>query len=136
MDEIITKSLLSIGDVDARKELALMDEVIIKLQSATDEAESDLKVCKEALDLSERLLYEAKEKYRSQAQHQLHQQQQKEDNDSSGIDNNLQVNDTELPELLETTIRAKNLYETVEARYNTNKRYLDLMMHKNIVQMA
>ena len=129
MDEVITKALLSIGDVDARKELALMDEVITKLQYATDEAESDLKVCKEALDLSERLLYEAKEKYRSQAQHQLHQQQQKEDN-------NLQVNDTELPELLETTIRAKNLYETVEARYNTNKRYLDLMMHKNKIQMA
>ena len=114
----------------------MMDEIITKLQFATDEAESDLKVCKEALDLSERLLYEAKEKYRSQAQHQHHQQQQKEDNDSSGIDNNLQVNDTELPELLETTIRAKNLYETVEARYNTNKRYLDLMMHKNKIQMA
>ena len=116
----------------------MMDEIITKLQFATDEAESDLKVCKEALDLSERLLYEAKEKYRSQAQHQHHhhQQQQKDDNDSSGIDNNLQVNDTELPELLETTIRAKNLYETVEARYNTNKRYLDLMMHKNKVQMA
>ena len=114
----------------------MMDEIITKLQYATDEAESDLKVCKEALDLSERLLYEAKEKYRSQAQHQLHQQQHKEDNDSSGIDNNLQVNDTELPELLETTIRAKNLYETVEARYNTNKRYLDLMMHKNKIQMA
>ena len=113
-----------------------MDEIITKLQFATDEAESDLKVCKEALDLSERLLYEAKEKYRSQAQHQHHQQQQKEDNDSSGIDNNLQVNDTELPELLETTIRAKNLYETVEARYNTNKRYLDLMTHKNKTQMA
>ena len=107
----------------------MMDEIITKLQFATDEAESDLKVCKEALDLSERLLYEAKEKYRSQAQHQLHQQQQKEDN-------NLQVNDTELPELLETTIRAKNLYETVEARYNTNKRYLDLMTHKNKTQMA
>ena len=118
-----------------------MDEIITKLQFATDEAESDLKVCKEALDLSERLLYEAKEKYRSQAQHQhqhhqQQQQQQKEDNDSSGIDNDLQVNDTELPELLETTIRAKNLYETVEARYNTNKRYLDLMMHKNKTQMA
>jgi hypothetical protein len=113
-----------------------MDEIITKLQFATDEAESDLKVCKEALDLSERLLYEAKEKYRSQAQHQ-HQHQQKEDKDSSGnnnsssdIDNNLQVNDTELPELLETTIRAKNLYETVVARYNTNKRYLDSMIQK------
>ena len=117
-----------------------MDEKIAKLQFATDEAEADLKVCKEALELSERLLYEAKEKYRSQAQHQ--QQQKKDDHGSSSgsgssssssssdINNNLEVNDTELPELLETRIRAKNVYETVEARYNTNKRYLDVMIQK------
>jgi hypothetical protein len=114
-----------------------MDEKIAKLQFATDEAEADLKVCKEALELSERLLYEAKEKYRSQAQHQ--QQQKKDDNGSSSgsssssssdTNNNLEVNDTELPELLETRIRAKNVYETVEARYNTNKRYLDVMIQK------
>jgi hypothetical protein len=117
-----------------------MDEKIAKLQFATDEAEADLKVCKEALELSERLLYEAKEKYRSQAQHQ--QQQKKDDNGSSSgsgssssssssdINNNLEVNDTELPELLETRIRAKNVYETVEARYNTNKRYLYVMIQK------
>jgi hypothetical protein len=114
-----------------------MDEKIAKLQFATDEAEADLKVCKEALELSERLLYEAKEKYRSQAQHQ--QQQKKDDNGSSSgssrssssdTNNNLEVNDTELPELLETRIRAKNVYETVEARYNTNKRYLYVMIQK------
>jgi len=114
-----------------------MDEKIAKLQFATDEAEADLKVCKEALEISERLLYEAKEKYRSQAQHQ--QQQKKDDNGSSSgsssssssdTNNNLEVNDTELPELLETRIRAKNVYETVEARYNTNKRYLYVMIQK------
>jgi hypothetical protein len=114
-----------------------MDEKIAKLQFATDEAEADLKVCKEALELSERLLYEVKEKYRSQAQHQ--QQQKKDDNGSSSgsssssssdTNNNLEVNDTELPELLETRIRAKNVYETVEARYNTNKRYLYVMIQK------
>ena len=116
-----------------------MDEKIAKLQFATDEAEADLKVCKEALELSERLLYEAKEKYRSQAQHQ--QQQKKDDHGSSSgsgsssssssdTNNNLEVNDTELPELLETRIRAKNVYETVEARYNTNKRYLYVMIQK------
>jgi len=85
-------------------------------------------VCKEAYELAERQLFIAKERYRSQVN-----QKQKRDGDNNNViscndDNNSnlrQVNDTELPELLETRIRAKNLYETVEARYNTNKRYLE-----------
>ena len=87
-----------------------MDEKITKLQAATDEAEEQMKVCKEALDMTEKQLAAAKAKYK-----ELPMEEQEK----------LQVNNTELPEWIETKIRAKNVYETVEARYNTNKRYLD-----------
>jgi len=88
----------------------IMDEKITKLQAATDEAEEQMKVCKEALDMTEKQLAAAKAKYK-----ELPMEEQEK----------LQVNNTELPEWIETKIRAKNVYETVEARYNTNKRYLD-----------
>ena len=42
----------------------------------------------------------------------------------------MQVNDTELPNLLETQIRARNVYETVVARYATNLRYLNAMKQR------
>ena len=92
-----------------------MDEKIAKLQAATDEAGEQVKVCQEALDLAEKQLAEAKEKYRN-----LPQEEQE----------TLQINDTELPELLETRVRAKNVLETVQTRYATNKRYLDAMKSK------
>jgi hypothetical protein len=92
-----------------------MDEKIAKLQAATDEAEAQVKVCREGLDLVEKQLEEAKEKYRN-----LPQEEQE----------SLQVNDTEIPELLETQTRAKNVYDTVEARFETNKRYLEAMKLK------
>ena len=95
-----------------------MDEKITKLQTATDEAFVQLGVCKQALEAAEAELFKAKDKYRA-----LSAQLQK-----SGDD--LMMNDTELPELIETQIRAKNVYETVEKRYNTNKRYLDAMIQK------
>ncbi len=95
-----------------------MDEKIAKLQAATDEAHTQLEVCKKALDEADSALSKAKNKYRA-----LSAQLQE-----SG--DNLMVNDTELPELIETQIRAKNVYETVEKRYNTNKRYLDAMIQK------
>jgi len=87
-----------------------MDDKIAKLQAATDEAEEQVKVCKQALDLAETQLNQAKQRLKS-----LPQEEQEK----------LQVNDSELPELLETHVRAHNLYDTVLARYNTNKRYLD-----------
>ncbi len=95
-----------------------MDEKIAKLQAATDEAHAQLEVCKRALEEADAALSKAKDKYRA-----LSAQLQE-----SG--DNLMVNDTELPELIETQIRAKNVYETVEKRYNTNKRYLEAMIQK------
>jgi hypothetical protein len=87
-----------------------MDDKTTKLQAATDEAEEQVKVCKQALDLAETQLNQAKQRLKS-----LPQEEQEK----------LQVNDTELPELLETHVRAQNLHESVLARYNSNKRYLD-----------
>ena len=92
-----------------------MDEKIEKLKAAADEAEAQVKVCKEALDTAAQQLATAKAKYKS-----LPIEQQ----------NNLQVNDTELPELIETHVRAKNVYETAEARHATNLRYLAMMEEK------
>jgi hypothetical protein len=59
----------------------MMDEKINKLWAVTDQAEEQLKVCKQALEMAKRQLVEAKEKYRN-----LPQKQQE----------HLQVNDTEL----------------------------------------
>ena len=95
-----------------------MDEKIAKLQTATDETLVQLGVCKRTLEAAEAELTKAKDKYRV-----LSAQLQE-----SGDD--LMINDTELPELIETQIRAKNVYETVEKSYNTNKRYLDAMIQK------
>ena len=92
-----------------------MDEKIAKLQAATDEAEQNLKVCADAVSLAETQLAQAKERLRN-----LPQEEQE----------TLQVNDTELPELLENVVRAKNVYETVLTRYNTNKRYLEAFKAK------
>ena len=92
-----------------------MDDKIAKIQAATDEAEENVKVCKQALDLAETQLNQAKQRLKS-----LPQEEQEK----------LQVNDTELPELLETHVRAQILYDTVLARYNTNKRYLDAFKEK------
>jgi hypothetical protein len=94
-----------------------MEDKIAKLQAATDEAEAQLKVCKEALELSEQQLFQAKEKYRN-----LPQEEQER----------LQVNDTELPELIENQLRAKNVYETVRGRFETNQRYLEAMTKKKV----
>ena len=95
-----------------------MDEKIAKLQSATDEAFTQLEVCKKALGDAEAELEKGKNKYRALSA------QLKESGDD------MMVNDTELPELIETAIRAKNVFETVEARYKTNKRYLEMMIQK------
>ena len=100
--------------------LSQMDETIAKLQAATDEASTQLRVCKQALEVAATELAKAKDKYRA-----LNAQLQE-----SGDADDLMVNDTELPELLETQLRAKNLYDTVEKRYNTNKRYLEAMIQK------
>jgi hypothetical protein len=69
-----------------------------------------------ALHLATQQLADAKAKYKS-----LPQAQQE----------TLQVTDTELPELIETHLRAKNVYDTVVARHATNQRYLNALKQKN-----
>jgi hypothetical protein len=93
-----------------------MEDKIAKLQAATLEAKANMEVCKEALELAEKGVASAKDKYRN-----LLKDEQE----------TLQVNDTELPELLETHVRAKNVYETAQARFTTNKRYLEAFQQKN-----
>jgi flagellar motor protein MotB len=96
-------------------ELKKMEEKIAKLQEATDLAKDELQICKEALQKATKDLEDAKDKYRSLPQSEKEA---------------LQVNATELPELIETEIRAKNVFETVEARYATNLRYLHAFKKK------
>lgn len=92
-----------------------MEDKIAKLQAATDEAKEQMIASKQALEMAEQHLANAKAKYKALP---IEQQEL------------LQVNDTELPELIETHLEAKSLYETVEARYQTNQRYLEAFKAK------
>lgn len=92
-----------------------MDEKIAKLQAATDEAKEQMIATKQALDLAEMQLANAKAKYKA-----LPMEQQEV----------LQVTDTELPELIDAHLQAKSLYETADARYQTNLRYLEALKSK------
>ena len=92
-----------------------LEEKIAKLEAATKEAQSQILVAKQALDMATQQLSDAKETYR---------------NLSISDQERIQVNDTELPELLETQLRAKNVYDTVVGRFETNQRYLAAMKQK------
>ena len=85
---------------------------IAKLQAATDDAKVQMDVAKRTLDAATKQLADCKAKYKN-----LPRREQE----------TLQVSDTELPDLLETQIRAKNVYDTVVARHATNLRYLNAM---------
>lgn len=95
--------------------MSSLREKIAKLQAATDEAEAQVQVATQALNMASQQLVDAKAKYKS-----LPQSEQE----------TLQINDTELPELIETQMRAKNVYDTVEANNATNLRYLNAMKEK------
>ncbi|KAL3941582.1 MAG: hypothetical protein SGBAC_004084 [Bacillariaceae sp.] len=92
-----------------------LEEKIAKLQAATDEAKAQVDVAKQALDMSQQQLAAAKQKYKSL---------------SPEAQANLQVNDTELPELIETELRARNVYDTVVAKHATNEKYLAAFKQK------
>ena len=83
---------------------------IIKLQEATDLAHQQLLICQETYSKACDELDAAKSKYKS-----ISDEEQA----------NTQINDTELPELIETKLRAKNVLETTQTRYETNLRYLN-----------
>ena len=88
---------------------------IAKLQAATDEAKDQMDLAKQTLDAATKELADCKARYK---------------NLSQSDQETMQVNDTELPNLLETQIRARNVYETVVARYATNLRYLNAMKQR------
>lgn len=74
-----------------------------------------MKVCQEALVLAEQRLSAAKEYYR----HLPPESQE-----------TIQVDDTDLPELMENAIQANNDFETASTRNATNQRYLDAFLAK------
>ncbi|CAJ1945533.1 unnamed protein product [Cylindrotheca closterium] len=92
-----------------------LEEKVAKLQAATDEAKAQIPVAKQALDMAQKQLADAKAKYQS-----LSPEKQA----------TLQVNDTELPELIETELRAQNVYDTVLSKHATNERYLAAFKQK------
>eukprot|EP00980_Cylindrotheca_fusiformis_P022063 scaffold8960_cov91-Cylindrotheca_fusiformis.AAC.3 len=99
----------------AEASMSDISDKISKLQAATDEAQAQMEVAKQAMDLATEQLENAKTKYKS-----LPQAEQEA----------LQISATELPELMETQLRAKNVYETVLARHATNLRYLTALKQK------
>ncbi len=92
-----------------------MDDKIAKLRVATDEAEVALKVCEERWVRVEQQLAVTKDTYR-----RLPMESQQ----------SIQIQHTELPELIELALQAKNDYEAASVRFATNKRYLDLLLTK------
>lgn len=92
-----------------------LEEKFAKLQAATDEAKAQVDAAKQMLDVAQKQLADAKAKYKS-----LPPEEQA----------TLQVNQTELPELIETELRARNVYETVVAKLATNERYLKAFQQK------
>ncbi len=87
-----------------------MEEKVAKLQAATDEAYRHMQDCHEALKWATQQLEDAKRLYQELPPNEQEQ---------------VQMNDTDLPERIQAHILAKNLYETAAARYQTNQRYLE-----------
>jgi hypothetical protein len=92
-----------------------MDAKISKLEDAAQEAHRQMKARQGDLEKATLELAQAKDNCRS-----LPQSEQE----------TLQVNDTEIPEMLESHLRAKQEFEAAEARYDTNQRYLAMMKEK------
>lgn len=92
-----------------------MDAKLSKLQNATDEAEAEVIRCKALLDSAENQLIIAKSKYRALP---LAEQQ------------TIQVNETELPHLIEKHSKLQDEYEVAMARLATNRRYLEAWKSK------
>mmetsp|Transcript_6232 Transcript_6232/g.9047 ORF Transcript_6232/g.9047 Transcript_6232/m.9047 type:complete len:94 (+) Transcript_6232:71-352(+) len=86
-----------------------MENKIEKLKMATEHARVQMNTSKEVLCQAAQKLEEAKEYL-----HSLSEEAQ----------SNIQVNDTDLPELIDAHSQAKEDYESWEKRYKTNQRYL------------
>jgi hypothetical protein len=92
-----------------------MESKVAKLQEATEQSLQDVTNAKSEYDDSLFRLKSAKE---------LLQAMDKEDQEK------MMINDTKLPELLELHSIAKQRYEEAKVRYETNDRYLTMLLDK------
>jgi hypothetical protein len=89
-----------------------MDEKLRQLEEATANAQSALLEKEAMLVLASDALNKAKTKLKSL---------------DMEVQRNLQVNDTELPELMSAQLAAVEERDAAMARYETNRRYLSLL---------
>jgi hypothetical protein len=92
-----------------------MNDKVIKLQLATDQAEATVNQCFASLQESK----EAVRAVKALLQHLDEEEQQR-----------IKVSDTKLPELLAMLQAAQDAHETAVKRYETNKKYLELYKQK------
>lgn len=95
---------------------ATLEQKIQQLEDATNSAQSDLTMKQSALTLASNELNKAKTKLKATLSPEAQQ--------------TIQVNDTELPELLSAKMIAQEEYDEAKKRYDTNQRYLLMMKEK------
>lgn len=95
---------------------ATLEQKIQQLEDATNSAQSDLTMKQSALTVASNALTKAKTKLKSTLSPEAQQ--------------TIQVNDTELPELLSAKMIAQEEYDEAKKRYDTNQRYLLMMKEK------
>ena len=95
---------------------ATLEQKIQQLEDATNSAQSDLTMKQSALTVASNELTKAKTKLKSTLSPEAQQ--------------TIQVNDTELPELLSAKMIAQEEYDEAKKRYDTNQRYLLMLKEK------
>ena len=95
---------------------ATLEQKIQQLEDATNSAQSDLTMKQSALTLASNELNKAKTKLKATLSPEAQQ--------------TIQVNDTELPELLSAKMIAQEEYDEAKKRYDTNQRYLLMLKEK------
>ena len=93
-----------------------LEQKIQQLEDATNSAQSDLTMKQSALTLASNELNKAKTKLKATLSPEAQQ--------------TIQVNDTELPELLSAKMIAQEEYDEAKKRYDTNQRYLLMLKEK------
>ena len=95
--------------------MASLQDKLQQLEQATATAHTDLLQKESKLKSASEALHAAKAKLKAL---------------SPEAQETLQVNDTELPELLEAEMAARVEYEEVKQRYETNLRYVGILKEK------
>ena len=96
-----------------------LEQKIQQLEDATNSAKSDLTIKQSALTVASNELTKAKTKLKATLSPEAQQ--------------TIQVNDTELPELLSAKMIAQEEYDEAKKRYDTNQRYLLMMKEKKLL---